>query len=193
MYKIYACKTAVSDGNGSFLPSVRELKIKHIITNFIIKLYKVNLVKVKYGGDLLKENKSERIYLRVTSEEKELIIKSARSADMNISEYILCLVKKKRVVNIRGFPDLLYQIAKIGININQITAAINTKHSATIEELLNVQKLLNLVNERLNLILKQIDENTELSLSSSEKEIEERLKKLESDFENLKGKNNGNS
>lgn len=141
----------------------------------------------------MKENKNERIYLRVTSEEKELIIKSARSADMNISEYILCLVKKKRVVNIRGFPDLLYQIAKIGININQITAAINTKHSATIEELLNVQKLLNLVNERLNLILKQIDENTELSLSSSEKEIEERLKKLESDFENLKGKNNGNS
>ena len=141
----------------------------------------------------MKENKSERIYLRVTSEEKELIIKSARSADMNISEYILCLVKKKRVVNIRGFPDLLYQIAKIGININQITAAINTKHSATIEELLNVQKLLNLVNKRLNLILKQIDENTELSLSSSEKEIEERLKKLESDFENLKGKNNGNS
>ena len=141
----------------------------------------------------MKENKNERIYLRVTSEEKELITKSARSADMNISEYILCLVKKKRVVNIRGFPDLLYQIAKIGININQITAAINTKHSAAIEELLNVQKLLNLVNERLNLILKQIDENTELSLSSSEKEIEERLKKLESDFENLKGKNNGNS
>lgn len=141
----------------------------------------------------MKENKSERIYLRVTSEEKELIIKSARSADMNISEYILCLVKKKRVVNIRGFPDLLYQIAKIGININQITAAINTKHSATIEELLNVQKLLNLVNERLNLILKQIDENTELSLSSSEKEIDQRLKKLESDFGNLKGKNNGNS
>lgn len=150
-------------------------------------------MKVKYGGDLLKENKNERIYLRVTSEEKELITKSARSADMNISEYILCLVKKKRVVNIRGFPDLLYQIAKIGININQITAAINTKHSATIEELLNVQKLLNLVNERLNLILKQIDENTELSLSSSEKEIDQRLKKLESDFENLKGKNNGNS
>lgn len=141
----------------------------------------------------MKENKNERIYLRVTSEEKELIIKSARSADMNISEYILCLVKKKRVVNIRGFPDLLYQIAKIGININQITAAINTKHSATIEELLNVQKLLNLVNERLNLILKQIDENTELSLSSSEKEFDQRLKKLESDFENLKGKNNGNS
>ena len=124
-------------------------------------------MKVKYGGDLLKENKNERIYLRVTSEEKELITKSARSADMNISEYILCLVKKKRVVNIRGFPDLLYQIAKIGININQITAAINTKHSATIEEILNVQKLLNLVNERLNLILKQIDENTELSLSLS--------------------------
>ena len=150
-------------------------------------------MKVKYGGDLLKENKNERIYLRVTSEEKELITKSARSADMNISEYILCLVKKKRVVNIRGFPDLLYQIAKIGININQITAAINTKHSETIEEILNVQKLLNLVNERLNLILKQIDENTELSLSSSEKEIDQRLKKLESDFENLKGKNNGNS
>lgn len=139
------------------------------------------------------DGKKEQIHFRVTSEEKELITKSARSADMNISEYILCLVKKKRVVNIRGFPDLLYQIAKIGININQITAAINTKHSATIEELLNVQKLLNLVNERLNLILKQIDENNEEPTLSPEKEIYNRLKKLESDFENLKGKNNGNS
>lgn len=141
----------------------------------------------------MKENKNERIYLRVTSEEKELILKSARSADMTISEYILCLVKKKRVVNIRGFPELIYQIAKIGININQITAAINTKHSATIEELLRVQELLNLVKKRLNLILKQIDEDTELSAPSSEKEIDERLKKLERELESLKGKSNGNS
>lgn len=141
----------------------------------------------------MKDNKNERIYLRVTSEEKELILKSARSADMTISEYILCLVKKKRVVNIRGFPELIYQIAKIGININQITAAINTKHSATIEELLNLQKLLGLVKEKLNFISNQIDENTELSLSSSEKEIDDRLKKLESELESLKGKSNGNS
>lgn len=137
--------------------------------------------------------KNTQIHFRVTSEEKELILKSARSADMTISEYILCLVKKKRVVNIRGFPELIYQIAKIGININQITAAINTKHSATIEELLRVQELLNLVKKRLNLILKQIDEDSKLPSLSSEKEIEERLKKLESDLENLKGKSNGNS
>lgn len=141
----------------------------------------------------MKNNKDERIYLRVTSEEKELISKFARSVNMSISEYILCLVKKKRVVNIRGFPDLIYQIAKIGININQMAAAINTKHSATIEELLRVQELLNLVNERLNLILKQVDENTEFSSPSSEKEIDDRLKKLESELVSLKGKNNGNS
>lgn len=141
----------------------------------------------------MKDNKNERIYLRVTPEEKELITKSARSADMNISEFILCLVRKKRVVNIRGFPDLIYQVAKIGININQMAAAINTKHSATIEELLRVQELLNLVNERLNLILKQVDENTELSSPSSEKEIDDRLKKLERELVSLKGKNNGNS
>lgn len=97
---------------------------------------------------------------------------------MNTSKYILTLVKKKRVINIRGFPDLIYQVAKIGININQITAAINTKHSATIEEILKLQTLLNLVNERLNLILKQIDEDSKLPSTSSEKEIDERLKKL---------------
>lgn len=141
----------------------------------------------------MKDNKNERIYLRVTPEEKELITKSARSADMNISEFILCLVRKKRVVNIRGFPDLIYQVAKIGININQITAAINTKHSATIEELLNLQELLGLVKENLNLISNQIDENTELSAPSSEKEIGERLKKLENELASLKWKNNGNS
>ena len=109
----------------------------------------------------MKENKNERIYLRVTSEEKELITKSARSADMTISEYILCLVKRKRVVNIRGFPKLYYQIAKIGININQITAAINTKHSATIEELLKLQTLLNFVMEKLDFIYHKIDEKNE--------------------------------
>lgn len=137
------------------------------------------------------DGKKEQIHFRVTSEEKELIIKSARSADMNISEYILCLVKKKRVVNIRGFPDLLYQIAKIGININQITAAINTKHSATIEELLKLQTLLNFVMEKLDFISHQIDENNEEPTLSPEKEIYNRLKKLESELESLKGKNNG--
>ena len=141
----------------------------------------------------MKDNKNERIYLRVTPEEKALILKSARSAEMNTSEYILNLVKKKRVVNIRGFPDLIYQVAKIGININQITAAINTKHSATIEELLKLQELLKLVNKSLNFISNQIDENTEICPPSSEKEIDERLKKLESELESLKGKNNGNS
>lgn len=134
------------------------------------------------------DNKKEQIHFRVTPEEKELILKSARSADMNISEYILCLAKKKRVVNLRGFPDLIYQIAKIGININQITAAINTKNSATIEEILKLQTLLNLVNERLNLILKQIDEDSKLPSISSEKEIDERLKKLESELESMKEK-----
>ncbi len=141
----------------------------------------------------MSNRKSEQIHLRVTPEEKALILKSARSADMNTSKYILNLVKKKRVVNIRGFPDLIYQVAKIGINVNQITAAINTKHSATFEELLKLQELLNLVYDRLNFISNQINENTELSLSSSEKEIDERLKKLESELESLKGKNNGNS
>lgn len=136
----------------------------------------------------MKDNKNERIYLRVTQEEKDLISKSASSAGMNISEYILCLAKKKRVVNVRGFPDLIYQVAKIGININQITAAINTKNSATIEEILKLQTLLNLVNERLNLILKQIDEDSKLPSLSSEKEIDERLKKLESELESMKEK-----
>lgn len=136
----------------------------------------------------MKENKNERIYLRVTPDEKALILKSARSADMNTSKYILTLVKKKRVINIRGFPDLIYQVAKIGININQITAAINTKHSATIEEILKLQTLLNLVNERLNLILKQIDEDSKLPSTSSEKEIDERLKKMESELESMKEK-----
>lgn len=136
--------------------------------------------------------KKEDIHFRVTSEEKALILKSARSADMTISEYILCLVKRKRVVNIRGFPKLYYQIAKIGININQITAAINTKHSATIEELLKLQTLLNFVMEKLDFISHQIDENNEDSTLSPEKEIYNRLKKLESEFESLKGKNNGN-
>lgn len=140
----------------------------------------------------LTDYKKEDIHFRVTSEEKELITKSARSADMTISEYILCLVKRKRVVNIRGFPKLYYQIAKIGININQITAAINTKHSATIEELLKLQTLLNFVMEKLDFISHQIDENNEEPTLSPEKEIYNRLKKLESEFESLKGKNNGN-
>ena len=186
-------KQPVSCGTGLFSPSVRYLGTNSVRRTFCKKLYFRCLLNFKLGGGLLSNRKSEQIHLRVTPEEKALILKSARSADMNTSKYILNLVKKKRVVNIRGFPDLIYQVAKIGINVNQITAAINTKHSATIEELLKLQELLKLVYDRLNFISNQINENTELSLSSSEKEIDERLKKLESELESLKGKNNGNS
>lgn len=74
------------------------------------------------------ETKSEQVHLRISKTEKQTIAYNASLMNISISEYILLCVRRKRIVVCENFPDLIYEMSRIGNNINQIAAIANTNN-----------------------------------------------------------------
>lgn len=69
--------------------------------------------------------KTERIEIRLNQEEKKNIAFHSKLMNISMSEYILLNIRRKRIVICENFPELIYQISRIGNNINQIAAIAN--------------------------------------------------------------------
>ena len=89
----------------------------------MIKVSDVNLDKT--GSN--EEKKSQRINFKVTPKEKKKIEILAKAGGYRAtSKYILeCALNPKRARNKRDMLKLLYEINKIGVNINQIAKYMN--------------------------------------------------------------------
>ena len=77
-----------------------------------------NLIKIKN-----KETKSERINLHLTPTDKSIIADNAKKFNMNMTAYITaCSVLGKVYVigDTKTFNNLVYQVKRIGSNINQL-------------------------------------------------------------------------
>ncbi len=73
------------------------------------------------------DNKTNVIRFRVTEEEYRIITNNAKMIDETVSEYMLSLVKKKRIVSVKEFSKLLSDISGCAVNINQIAKVANTQ------------------------------------------------------------------
>ena len=92
--------------------------------------------------------KSKRINFRVSDTMDALIRHKAKSAGMNISDYIIYCAIDKKVVNYDGLKELTTQVKKLGNNVNQLLilsrqGRINTVNlTSTQEELKRIYELL---------------------------------------------------
>jgi hypothetical protein len=66
-------------------------------------------------------NKVKRINLRVTEKNYEKIYKKAKKAKLNISQYVSLSALDRDIVVFEGLKDLIYQLSKVGNNLNQLT------------------------------------------------------------------------
>ena len=73
----------------------------------------------------MSKNRTERLQLRVSSEEKEAIAKKADEAHLSIADYIVALSEGKKVIDIRKIAQLILEVRRIGVNVNQIAAVAN--------------------------------------------------------------------
>ena len=73
------------------------------------------------------DKKTERIELRVTSEEKQKIADNAQLAKMSISKYLITLVYRKRMVVITDANQLIADIHGACVNLNQIARVANSQ------------------------------------------------------------------
>lgn len=104
--------------------------------------------------------KDKRLYLRVTEDEKYQLKLKADIAHMSISEYIITLSENKKIYTVDQLPKLIFEISKIGTNINQIVHSTNYERRVSQSD---IEALQNRLTKIQDILLKLIDE-----LSNSE-------------------------
>jgi len=70
-------------------------------------------------------NKDVKVNFRVSEYEKKMLQSKVRRAKMRLSDFCRKAVFEKEIVHIDGLTDCLYDLNKIGVNINQLAAAAN--------------------------------------------------------------------
>ena len=70
--------------------------------------------------------KDNVITIRVTKQEKERLIKKSQKAEMTLSEYLIEQGLERDIVIIEDVKNLVYELRKIGNNINQLTDLANS-------------------------------------------------------------------
>ena len=70
--------------------------------------------------------RSETLTVRLTKAEKASIIVKSKKAKMTLTEYILAISKDTKIVLPTDTAPIVVELKRIGNNLNQITAKINT-------------------------------------------------------------------
>lgn len=100
--------------------------------------------------------KDARICLRLTQNQKDKILKKAKLANMNITDYMIN-AGIKRKINVTNIPDLYdvkIELKRIGTNINQLTKLSNERIINTVNfeefksEVAKIWQLLNLLIQK---------------------------------------------
>ena len=90
---------------------------------------------------MVNRTRNATLMLRMTDEEKELIKKQmAKAGSRNITDFILKSVCYHRttVIDTQPLMQILGEINKIGVNINQIAKVANTSRSIHYDEVKNL-------------------------------------------------------
>ncbi len=70
--------------------------------------------------------KNNMITIRVTKQEKEKLIKKSQKAEMTLSEYLIEQGLERNIIIIEDVKSFVYELRKIGNNINQLTHLANS-------------------------------------------------------------------
>ncbi|MBE6852674.1 MAG: plasmid mobilization relaxosome protein MobC [Ruminococcus sp.] len=108
--------------------------------------------------------RTERIEIRVTPDEKNMLKNYAEKSRMNMSNYILKLAEQKKIYSVDGIPELIRQIIRIGTNVNQIVMVANTNKSVS-------EKQIQIVNSNLEHIQKLLGDMIDV-IKNSDDEVE---------------------
>ena len=90
----------------------------------------------------------------------------------SVANYLITLSQNQRIVVAKKMPQLITEINKIGVNINQITAAANSTKYVSKEMLLKVSEELKKVIGLLQQILDEVYNIDDHSFQSLENKID---------------------
>ena len=123
--------------------------------------------------------KTERLQLRLSPEEKEMLIKKAAESRMTVSDYLANLVANKKVETVKSIPALIYEIRKIGVNINQIAHIGNSQRYLDNNLLNKVIADMENVKTLVQKILAEVYNADEHSIGTLEQRINELIERVD--------------
>ena len=118
------------------------------------------------------KDKTERLHIRLSPTEKEDILQKANQARMTVSEYIVSLSENRRIVVAKNLPQLITEIRRIGVNVNQIAAVANTQKYVSKELLTRVTTELKKVTGLMQQVLDEVYNSDEHTFQSLENKID---------------------
>lgn len=88
------------------------------------------------------DNRKRNITLtiRLTPSEKDTIVQKAKQADMTLTDFVVAAVLSSQIYVAEDMKPVVTELKRIGNNLNQITARINTGvfHSYNFQEVIDL-------------------------------------------------------
>ena len=98
--------------------------------------------KLKKAENHQEIRKTEVLHIRLTPDDKQLIKQYASMMNVSMAKFIEILLHRRRVIICENFPELIYHLAKIGTNINQIAHTANATQNVSQEQIESVKLLM---------------------------------------------------
>lgn len=130
-----------------------------------------------------KEQKHNRIYIRITDTDKANIAYNSELLNISMSEYVLRCVRRKRIVICENFPELLFQLSRIGNNLNQIAVIANTNNYLSEDYISQAKEHLKNCYLLMNKFVSYICEPEENNLLKSENVKDDMLQEIKNALE----------
>ena len=90
------------------------------------------------------DNRKRNITLtiRLTPSEKDTIVQKAKQADMTLTDFVVAAVLSSQIYVAEDMKPVVTELKRIGNNLNQITARINTGvfRSYNFQEVIDLQR-----------------------------------------------------
>ena len=120
----------------------------------------------------MSDEKTERIFIRVSPTEKKQIETRAKLSNKSVANYLISLSQNQRIVVAKNLPQLITEIRRIGVNVNQIAAVANTQKYVSKELLTRVTTELKKVTGLMQQVLDEVYNSDEHTFQSLENKID---------------------
>lgn len=131
------------------------------------------------------KRKTERLNLRLSSDDKRNVAYHAKLMNISANEYIELCIRRKRIVICEDFPDLIFHLSRIGNNINQIAAVANKNDYISESCIGEVKALMNKCYELMNDFISFISEPENDYLKNDTSKVSELLGELSNSIKSI--------
>ncbi len=126
-----------------------------------------------------KEKKTVEICVRVTPTEKKELQEKADVAHLSLSRYLVKSASDKKIMQTENILDLIFQIKKIGTNINQIAYIANSQRFMTKNDMAAVRKQMEAVLVLMKKVINATYDEKEGSIKSLERKIDKLMERVD--------------